>query len=138
MTAQGFQELFDRLERVWHEDQHDLVADCVAPLYVRHDEAGTRRITPDEFADEVIATKRSRPNIRFTIHDHGIAHNRAWFRLSMTWSDAASGEKRTRAGFQVFRIEDGLLAETWIMLFGLDSSWPDAAGQQRWTSPYWH
>jgi hypothetical protein len=53
----------------------------------------------------------------------------------MIWNDGGSGEKRSRAGFQVYRLEDGKLAETWVMFFGLGSSWPDAAAQHRWTSP---
>jgi hypothetical protein len=33
---------------------------------------------------------------------------------------------------QLYRIEEGRLAETWLMLQKLDSAWPDAAGQEHW------
>lgn len=135
MSEQAARTLFDRWERVWHEDQHDLIDECLAPQYVRHEEAGTRRVTPVEYAEEILATKRDRPNIRFTVYDHGITTDRAWFRFSMTWNDQGSGEVRSRAGFQVYRIEGGKLAETWVMFFGPGSSWPDEAGQTRWTRP---
>ena len=39
-------DLFNRWERVWHEGRYDLVAECVAPVYTRHDGSGTRRVTP--------------------------------------------------------------------------------------------
>lgn len=134
MAKETVTALLDRWEQVWHEDRHELISDCVAPVYVRHEEAGTRRVTPVEYAEEILATKRDRPNIRFTVYDHGISDDRAWFRFCMNWNDAGSGERRSRAGFQVYRIEAGKLAETWVMFFGLGSSWPDAAGQERWTS----
>lgn len=135
MATRAVRELFDRWERVWHENEHDLVDDCVAPVYVRHEESGTRHVTPAEYAGEIVATKHARPNIRFTVYDHEITGDRAWFRICMTWNDNACGQERSRAGFQVYRIEDGKLAETWVMFFGPGSSWPDPAGQERWTGP---
>ncbi len=135
VTRTAAHELFDRWERVWHEDRHELIAECVAPVYVRHEEAGTRRVSPAEYAEELAAVKRARPNIRVTVYDHGILDDRAWFRFAMSWDDVASGNKASRAGFQVYRIDGGKLAETWVMFFGPGSSWPDTAGQERWTSP---
>jgi hypothetical protein len=37
-------DLFDRSERVCHEGRYDLVADCMAQVYIRHKESGTRRV----------------------------------------------------------------------------------------------
>lgn len=98
--------LFDRWERVWHEGRYDLVPDCVAPHYIRHDEAGDRTVT----------------------------ENRAWYRFTMKWTDQGSSEVRTRAGMQAYRIEGGKLAETWVTLQPLGSSWGDAVAQESWTS----
>jgi hypothetical protein len=126
--------LFDRWERVWHEGQYDLIAGCLAPVYIRHDESGTRRVTPEEYAAEVAAGRRERPNTRFVVYDHEIVGDRAWFRFTLTWADASSGETRTRAGMQVYRIEEGKLVETWLTLLKVGSAWPDAVGQQHWTS----
>jgi hypothetical protein len=47
---------------VWHEGRYDLVAECVAHVYTRHDESGTRRVTPEEYAAEIAAARRERPN----------------------------------------------------------------------------
>jgi hypothetical protein len=35
---------------------------------------------------------------------------------------------------QVYRIESGKLAETWLMFQPLGSAWTDAVGQEHWTS----
>ncbi len=91
-------DLFDRWERVWHEGQYDLVAECVAQVYTRHDESGTRRVTPEEYAAEIAAGRRERPNTRFIVYDHEIAGDRAWFRFTLMWTDPSTRETRTRAG----------------------------------------
>ncbi len=62
------------------------------------------------------------------MYDHTFESDRAWFRFEFRWTDPKAGEKRTRAGMQVYRIEDGKLAETWLMLQPLGSSWTLAVG----------
>ena len=90
----------------------------MAPVYVRHDEAG----------------HKARPNTRIVVYDHEFTADRAWFRFNLTWTDAATGEKRSRAGLQSYRIEGGKLAETWLSVLALGSAWPDVGRQERWTS----
>ena len=127
-------DLFDRWELVWHEEQYDLVPGCVAPVYIRHEEAGTRQVTPEAYAAELAANRQARPNLRVVVYDHSFEGNRAWFRFTLTWTDKDSGEARTQAGMQSYRIEGGKLAETWAMLYQPGSTWPDATGQEHWTS----
>ncbi len=128
-------DLFDRWERVWHEGQYDLIDGCVQPKYIRHDEAGDRTVTREAYAAEIAKTRQDRPQLRFVVFDHSFEGNRAWFRFTLKWKDAATGEARSRAGMQVYRVEDGKLAETWLMFQPLGSAWPDAVGQEHWTSP---
>jgi predicted SnoaL-like aldol condensation-catalyzing enzyme len=109
-------DLFDRWERVWHEGQYDLVAQCVQPNYIRHDEAGDRTVTREAYAEEIAKTRKERPDVRIVVYDHTFEGNRAWFRFEFKWTDPKTGEKRTLAGMQVYRIEDGKLAETWLIL----------------------
>jgi hypothetical protein len=40
----------------------------------------------------------------------------------MKWTDQSSGEIRTRAGIQAYRIEEGKLAETWVTFQPLGSA----------------
>ncbi|MBS0520176.1 MAG: nuclear transport factor 2 family protein [Proteobacteria bacterium] len=127
-------DLFDRWERVWHEGRFDLVPECVAPHYVRHDEAGDRTVTREAYADELARLRQERPDVRIVVYDHSFGGNRAWYRFTMKWTDRTSGETRTRAGLQAYRIDGGKLAETWVILQPLGSAWSDAVAQVTWTS----
>ena len=114
-------DLFDRWERVWHEGQYDLISDCVQPNYIRHDEAGDRTVTREAYATEIANTRQERPDIRVVVYDHSFEGGRAWFRFAFKWTDPKTGEARSRAGMQSYRIEGGKLAETWLMLQPLDT-----------------
>ena len=131
----GMRELFDRWERVWHEGEYDLVPKCVQPNYIRHDEAGDRTVTREAYAAEIAKTRQERPDIRVVVYDHSCEGDRAWFRFAFKWTDPKTGEARSRAGMQSYRIEGGKLAETWLMLQPLGSAWTDAVAQEHWTSP---
>jgi len=128
-------DLFDRWERVWHEGQYDLIPECVAPVYIRHDEPGDRAVTREAYEKEIAKARQERPHTRFVVYDHTFDGDRAWFRFTLKWTDPNTGEMRTRAGMQVYRIEAGKLAETWLMLLQPGSAWTDAVAQEHWTSP---
>jgi SnoaL-like protein len=127
--------LFDRWERVWHDGQYDLIPECMAPVYIRHDEAGDRTLTREAYAKEIAKTREERPNIRVVVYDHSFEGDRAWFRFAFKWPDSKTGEAHSRAGMQSYRIEAGKLAETWLVLLQLGSAWTDAVAQEHWTSP---
>ena len=136
MSAEAMvRDLFDRWERVWHEGRYDLISDCVQPNYIRHDETGDRTVTREAYAAEIAMMRQEWPNIRVVVYDHSFESDRAWFRFAFKWSDPKSGEPRSRAGMQSYRIEAGKLAETWLMLRPLGSAWTDAVAQEHWTSP---
>lgn len=128
-------DLFDRWEQVWHEGQYDLISDCIHPYYIRHDEAGDRTVTCEAYAAEIAMTRQDRPHLRFVVYDHTFEGDRAWFRFTLKWTDSTTGETRTMAGIQVYRIEAGKLAETWLVFQSLGSAWTDAVEQEHWTSP---
>jgi hypothetical protein len=134
-NLEAMRSLFDRWERVWHRGEFDLVRDCIAPLYIRHDEAGDRTVTRENYAAELAELRKNRPDVRIIVYDHAFGDDRAWYRFTMKWTDQATGEVRTRAAMQAYRIEDGKLAETWLTFQPLDSSWDDSVAQENWTSP---
>jgi hypothetical protein len=127
-------DLFDRWERVWHEGQDDLVPSCVGPNYIRHDENGDRTVTREAYTAELAKIREERPGIRVVVYDHAFTADRAWFRFAFKWADPKTGEARSRAGFQSYRIKDSKLVETWIAMQPLGSSWNDAVAQEHWTS----
>jgi predicted SnoaL-like aldol condensation-catalyzing enzyme len=126
-------DLFDRWERVWHEDRYDLVPDCVQPEYIRHNGTGVRTVTREAYAAEIAKTRQERPDIRIIAYDHSFEGDRAWFRLALKWTDTQTGEPRSQAFMQSYRIEDGKLAETWLAVLPVGSSWTDAP-REHWTS----
>lgn len=127
-------DLFDRWERVWHDGRYDLVSDCMADTYIRHDEAGDRTVTREAYAAEIARIQADRPGIRVAVYDHAFEADRAWFRFAFKWADPKTREAHSRAGMQSYRIEAGKLAETWLSLLPLGSTWPDPVAQERWTS----
>jgi hypothetical protein len=134
MSDEAVRTLFDQWERVWHEGQYDLIADCVAKEYIRHDERGDRTVTREVYAAEIAALRDERPGIRVVVYDHSFGEDRAWFRFAFKWTDTKSGEPRSRAGMQSYRIKAHKLAETWVILQPLGSAWADAVAQEHWTS----
>ena len=62
------------------------------------------------------------------VYDHSFEGDRAWFGFAFKWTDSNSGEPRSRAGMQLYRLENGKLAETWLSMQPLGSVWPDAFG----------
>ena len=78
--------------------------------------------------------REQRPGIRIVVYDHSFSGDHAWFRFAFKWTDAKTGEAQTQAGLQLYRIEDGKLAETWLQFQPVGSAWTDAAAQHHWTS----
>jgi len=131
----ALRDLFDRWELVWHEDRHDLIPACVAPTYLRHEASGDRTVTAESYTAELANMKAARPGVRVAVYDHMFVGKRAWFRFMFKWQDPQSGAPQTQAGMQSYRTENGKLAETWIVLQPVGSTWPDTIAQEHWTSP---
>jgi hypothetical protein len=112
-----------------------LIPSCVGPTYIRHDEKSDRTVAREAYAAEIAQTRQERPNLRFVVCDRSFEGDRAWFRFRLKFTDPKNGETRTRAGMQVYRIEGGKLAETWLMFQEPGSAWPGAVAQEHWTSP---
>ncbi len=110
------------------------MSDRVQPHYIRHDQAGDRTATTQKvYAVEIATVCEELPDIRDVVSDHSHEGNRARFRLAFNWPDPKTGPSRTRAGMQIYRIETGKFAKTWLTLQALGSVWADVA-QERWTS----
>ena len=70
------------------------------------------------------------------VYDHSFTDDRAWFRFSFKWPDPKTGEPRSRAGIQSYRIEEGKLAETWIALQPLGAAWGDRSCESTRPGPF--
>ena len=87
-----------------------------------------------DYAAEIAKVREGHPDIRVVVYDHSFKGDRAWFRFAFQWTDTKTGEARSRAGMQAYRVEGGKLVETWLSLQPLGSAWTDKA-QEHWTSP---
>lgn len=125
-------ELFGQWEKVWHEKSYERVPDCVAEKYTRHDENGSRTVTREEYLAEMKGIHTQRPDIRVIVFDHDFGLDRAWFRFMFRWTDT-DGKVVTRAGMQVYRIGNGRIAETWIAMQPIGSTWAGEP-QVSWTN----
>ena len=128
-------DLFNRWEQVWNKNRFDLAAGCLADQYIRHNEKGEKTISRDEYIDEVKKIHQERPGIEVIVYDHTFKGNRAWFRFSFRWTDIKTKQPRSQAGMQAYRIHGGKLAETWLSMQAIGSSWSDSEAQPNWTSP---
>ncbi len=70
---------------------------------------------------KVASAHKARPNTRFAAYERAFTGDRAWYRFTLKWSDADSGETRTRVGMQ--------------LLLALGTAWSDPVAQETWTSP---
>jgi predicted SnoaL-like aldol condensation-catalyzing enzyme len=136
MQESLIRDVFDRWEQVWNEGRLDLASDCVAPVYTRHEPPGPRQVTPAEYAAEIAARQQERPNTHIVVYDHAISGDRVWVRWTWHWTNPATGQTNTQSGLQVYRVEDGKLAETWLAVQGVGSTWPDSSGQEHWLSAH--
>lgn len=134
--AEAIPGLFARwIDEVWHQGRLDLVPQVIGPQYIRHEGSGTRTVTPAQYAEEIAATRRRLPDVRFIIHDCDAVGNRLWTRWTMSGTSAQSGQVVKRMGAQVYRIADSRLVETWMLMLPTDASWPDRATRVSTTRP---
>jgi hypothetical protein len=119
-------------EQVWHAGRYDLIPACLAPRYTRHGSylQGTFSVTytPAEYA-QVLAAERERSQLLFAIQDQAVVGDRLWLRLTLYRTHPDTGQVVTRPALQVYRLEDGKFAETWVAYQGDGTTWPDTPDQ---------
>lgn len=130
-SAAEIDALMDRWDiQIWREGRYELIPDSLNEQYIRHEytgvRAGSRVITREEYASE-IKQLRALPDLNFEVHERSIVGDRVWTRFTMTWSDPQTGSSEARTGLQEYRIENGKLAETWVILSADEARWPELA-----------
>ena len=124
--AEAIPRLFARwIEDVWNQGRLDLVPELIGTEYIRHEGNETRTVTAAQYVEEIAATRRRLPDVRFIIHDCDAVGDRLWTRWTMVGTSAESGRVVHRMGTQVYRIAERRLVETWMVMLPIDASWPD-------------
>jgi len=108
-------------EEVWGKGRLDLVPDLVTPEYTRHNNEQTRVVTREEYAAEIEANRGR--NMTFSGNASSIDNNLLWTRWSASVTGPTGAEFEFK-GIQLYRFEEGKLAETWVMS-APGASWPD-------------
>jgi len=131
MSETQMRELFSKWIEVWHDRRDEVIPECLAPRYTRHgssiQSSFSAVYTPEEYG-RVLAAEREKFRIRFTIQDQAFVGDRIWVRLTLHRTDPETAELRNRAALQVYRVEDGKLAETWVAYQQPGSAWTDDPG----------
>lgn len=113
------------IDEVWHGGRLDLVPRLVAPLYTRHEDEGTYTVTAEEYAEQIRGLQERFPNLRYEVHDSASVGDRFWIRYTFRGGPDSTGPWPKRPGIQVYRLEDGRLAETWMLLRPGGTEWTD-------------
>lgn len=129
MTAEETKALLTRwYDEMWAERNANLIPELAGPTYTRHEMAGTRVVTAEEYREQSAGFMS-----QVEIHD-------------LRYALIAEGDKVCALGswvlngaqwdwVQLFRAENGKLVETWLSGIGMESKWgPDvvaSAGARR-------
>ena len=116
-------ETLDKWGEVWLNGNFELVKDIVNPIYIRHEPTGTIRVKREVYAERVKSMQRA--NRKFTTQSLSADKDLIWVRWSMTNEDPETKEITHSRGLQVYRFEDGKLAETWWSHTEGHGSWLD-------------
>jgi len=113
----------DRWVEIWNNGKYELMAETVTPTYIRHEPKGNRVITRDKYLEE-IKFYREKLNMRFVNHKVSADKDLIWLLWTMTTTNPKTGKEQLGRGVQLYRLEDGKLAETWWMGTVDKGAWP--------------
>ncbi len=112
--------------RLWHAAwlvrDPDTLATLVADPYVRHGREGTTRMAPTEFAAQVVKSLGHLKGTELSVDDLATVGDMVYGRVRMKGIDLGTGNPVTISWLGHFRIENGVVAESW-MLHQTDLDW---------------
>ena len=104
-------------DEMWQSCNFELIPEIAGPNYTRHDMVGTRRVTAEEYRDQLLETSK------------------AWKISDFRYFLMAEGDYVTAIGswkvndamqwdwVQTFRIENGKIVETWLPAMATEGKW---------------
>ncbi len=114
-------ETLNRWGEIWINKKYELIEELVNPVYIRHEPSGTIHIKREDYLKRLKSMQDA--NRKFTTQALSADGDLIWVRWSMTTEDPETKEITHSRGLQVYRFEDGKLAETW---------WCHTQGQGAW------
>jgi predicted SnoaL-like aldol condensation-catalyzing enzyme len=116
-------EAMDRWAQIWNNGNYELMPETVTPTYIRHEPKGNRVITREKYLEE-IKYNREKINLRFINHKVSADKDLVWLLWTATSTNPETGKDQFGRGVQVYRLEEGKLAETWWMGTIDQGAWP--------------
>jgi len=116
-------ETLNRWGEIWINKKYELIEELVNPVYIRHEPSGTIRIKREDYLKRMKSMQDA--NRKFTTQALSADGDLIWVRWSMTREDPETKEITHSRGLQVYRFEDGKLAETWWSHTEGQGAWPD-------------
>lgn len=114
-------ETLNRWGEIWIEGKYELIEELVNPVYIRHEPSGTIHVKREDYLKRLKSMRVA--NRKFTTQSLSADGDLIWVRWSMTRENPETKEITHSRGLQVYRFEDGKLAETW---------WSHTEGQGAW------
>jgi ketosteroid isomerase-like protein len=109
-------------DEVWGEGRLDLIPELVAERYVRHSASGTVERDHEAFQSDMCQYQRVLHSATVSLDDVAVSGDRVWSRVTMQGVNLETGDPRTVSWLQVHRIENGRIAESWV-LYANDVDW---------------
>ena len=108
------------LHEGWNQGSPDVVDQLISESWIGHDPARPGLSSRDELKQNIRSIRAAFPDLHFTIEDVLVDGNRVALRWSSLGTHQAeflgrhpTGHKVASGGIDIYRIEDGRIAETW-------------------------
>ena len=108
--------------RAWGECDLDVVDELIAEPFVRHSLNGTAKRSREELKADVREYRKALGKPIIELRDRVVDGDKVWLRTSIRGANLQTGEARTIDRIQIYRIEQGLIAEVWT-LHASDVDW---------------
>ena len=106
--------VIERWTEVWNEGRLEWIPDLVADPCLRHHPGKSDKFTVVDNVERVRAGRKQFPGVAFENVVLTVDGEYVTSVFTMRWNDPdADGGRREAAGIEVFRVEDGLITETW-------------------------
>lgn len=116
-------ETLNRWGEIWNNGKYELMEELVNPVYIRHEPGGTIHIKREDYLKRLKSMRVA--NRKFTTQALSADGDLVWVRWSMSREHPETGETIHSRGLQVYRFEEGKLAETWWSHTEGQGAWPD-------------
>ena len=116
-------ETLNRWGEIWLEGRYELIDQLVKPVYIRHEPTGTIHIKREDYLKRLKSMRQAKR--RFTTQAMSADGDVVGVRWTMIREVEGAAEPIYSRGLQVYRFEEGKLAETWWSHTEDQGSWLD-------------